>query len=174
MEAVRADGTDVRPPKHPNGANCAGMRRSGVLAGGIAAIAATASAAGYANPHPRDSQGRPARPVSVTVTPAVGSPDTRFLVRFKARNELRGKVFYDVEATGPEPARFGDCDDQTAIFRHARRGRSVRVRTPSRRTRRPNWCPGHYDGTVFLEDWRRGPGRDKAVGEFSFEVGAAP
>jgi hypothetical protein len=121
----------------------------------------------------RDSSGqRPRQLGSITVTPAVGTPATRFLIEFKARNELRGAVFYDVEATGPEPEMFGDCDNDTAIFRHARRGQLVRVRTPSRRTRRPNWCAGRYKGVVWLEDWRHRPGqeREKVVGEFNFEV----
>jgi hypothetical protein len=121
-----------------------------------------------------DSNGRPARAVKVSAIPAIGAPDTRFVVKFKARNDARGDVFYNVEATGPEPAHFGDCDNDTAISRHSRRGHVVRVHIPSRRTRDPNWCAGHYDGTVFLEDDRRGPGRerDAVVGEFSFEVRA--
>jgi hypothetical protein len=134
---------------------------------GIPALAAQAAKAPI-----RDSNGRPVRAINASVTPAIGAPDTRFLVRFKARNDARGEVFYDIEATGPEPAHFGDCDNDTAIFRHARRGTKVRVRIPNRRTRHPHWCAGHYDGNVFFEDWRHGRVRDKLVGEFSFEVRA--
>lgn len=133
-----------------------------------AIAAATAVAAGS---QAHDSDGRKPRHVTVKVTPAQGPPATRFLVSFKARNELRGKVFYDVEATGPEPTNLGDCDNDAAIFRHAHRADRVRVRAP-RRGVHPHWCPGHYEGTVFLEDWRYPPGkeRDEAVGEFSFDV----
>jgi hypothetical protein len=137
----------------------------------VAALLAGATAMASSRVNPRDSEGQKARRVNATVTPAQGPPGTRFLVSFKARNELRGKVFYDVEATGPEPAQFGDCDNDSAIFRHAHRGDRVRVRMP-RRGVDPHWCPGRYEGTVFLEDWRHPPGkeRDKAVGEFSFDV----
>jgi hypothetical protein len=140
----------------------------------LAAVGTMTVTAEAAQAPVRDSNGRPARTVKVSVAPAIGAPDTHFVVKFKARNDARGKVFYDVEATGPEPAHFGDCDNDTAIFRHARRGAKVRVHIPSRRTRHPNWCAGHYDGILFLEDWRHGPGRerDKVVGEFSFEVRA--
>ena len=147
--------------------------RTGAIA--CAAIgAATAVTADAAQAPVRDSNGKPARAVNASAVPAAGAPDTRFVVTFKARNDARGKVFYDIEATGPEPAHFGDCDNDSAIFRHARRGDRVLVHVPSRRTR-PNWCVGHYDGTVFLEDDRRGPGRarDKVVGSFSFEVRAS-
>lgn len=139
------------------------------MAIGIAAVNAEAAKAPV-----RDSNGRPVRAVKASVVPASGAPGTRFVVRFKARNDARGQVFYDIEATGPESAQAGDCDNDTAIFRHARRGDQVRVHIPSRRTR-PAWCTGHYDGVVFFEDWRRGPGheRDKVVGEFSFEVRAS-
>jgi hypothetical protein len=147
--------------------------RAGAIA--CAAIgAATAVTADAAKAPVRDSNGKPARAVKASAVPKTGAPDTRFVVRFKARNDARGKVFYDIEATGPEPAHFGDCDNDSAIFRHARRGDKVRVHVPSRRTN-PSWCAGHYDGTVFLEDDRRGPGRerDKVVGSFSFEVRAS-
>ena len=142
-----------------------------VLLLSAAALLLTATASGFFRRHPHDSEGHKARRVNVTVTPDQGPPGTRFLVRFKARNELRGKVFYDVEATGPEPAHFGDCDSDSAIFRHAHRGDRVRVRVPQRDVD-PHWCPGHYDGTVWLEDWRYPPfkERDKVVGEFSFDV----
>ena len=141
----------------------------------LAAIAGiTAVTADAAKAPIRDSDGKPVRAVKASAVPAIGAPDTRFVVRFKARNDARGKVFYDIEATGPEPAHFGDCDNDTVIFRHARRGDRVRVHIPSRRTK-PHWCAGHYDGNVFLEDWRGGPGheRDKVVGSFSFEVRAS-
>jgi hypothetical protein len=122
----------------------------------------------------RGSNCKPVRTVKASVVPASGTPDTRFAVRFKARNDAHGKVYYDVEATGPEPAHLGDCDNDTSIFRHAGRGDRVRLHIPSRRNK-PDWCAGHYDGTVFLEDDRRGPGRerDKVVGSFSFEVRAS-
>jgi hypothetical protein len=152
------------------------MRRL-TLAGAVACAAvgsATAAGAGAVQAPVRDSNGRPARAVNVSVAPATGDPGTRFVVTFKAGNDARGRVFYDIETTGPEPAHFGDCDNDTAIFRHSRRGQTVRVHSPSRRTRRPHWCPGQYDGTVFLEDWRRRQADDKAVGEFSFEVRAQP
>jgi hypothetical protein len=137
------------------------------------AVGITAVGADAAKTPVRDSNGRPVRAVKASVVPASGAPDTRFVVRFKARNDARGDVFYDIEATGPEPAHFGDCDNDTAIFRHARRGDKVRVHIPSRRTK-PAWCAGHYDGVVFFEDWRRGPNdpREKVVGRFSFEVRA--
>jgi hypothetical protein len=136
-------------------------------------MASTAVTSEAAKAPVRDSNGRPARAVKASAVPAIGAPDTRFVVRFKARNDARGKVFYDVEATGPEPAHFGDCDNDTSIFRHARRGDKVRVHIPSRRTK-PHWCAGHYDGIVFFEDWRGGPGREreKVVGKYSFEVRA--
>ena len=140
--------------------------------GGVAVVALLMLAAtALAGTRARDSDGHKPRRITVTVTPRQGPPGTRFLVTFKARNELRGKVFYDVEATGPEPAHFGDCDNDSSIFRHARRGHRVRVSLPSRRDT-PHWCPGHYDGVVFLEDWRYGPfkEREKVVGEFSFDV----
>ena len=135
---------------------------------GIGAVAAEAAQAPV-----RDSKGHRARPIHASVTPPVGAPDVRFVVQFKARNDVQGRVFYDIEATGPEPADFRACDNDTSIFRHARRGTKVRVHIPSRRTQ-PRWCAGHYDGTVFLQDWRRGPGREReqVVGEFSFEVRA--
>jgi hypothetical protein len=78
-----------------------------------------------------------------------------------------------VEATGPEPAHFGDCDNDSSIFRHARRRHRVRVSVPGRRDS-PHWCPGHYEGVIWLEDWRHGDfkEREKVVGEFSFEVRA--
>jgi hypothetical protein len=148
------------------------LRAGAIACAAIGAI--TAVSADAAKAPIRDSNGKPVRTVTASVVPAAGTPDTRFVVRFKARNDARGKVFYDIEATGPEPAHFGDCDNDTAIFRHAHRGDEVRVHIPSRRTK-PDWCAGHYDGTVFLEDDRRGPGRerDKVVGSFSFEVRAS-
>src|SRR3954447_11824019 len=109
--------------------------------GAFVAIALAAATAVAAGSHARDSDGRRPRHVTVKVTPEQGPPGTRFLVSFKARNELRGRVFYDVEATGPEPPPFGDCDNDSAIFRHAHRGDRVRVRVP-RRDVHPHWCPG--------------------------------
>jgi hypothetical protein len=135
---------------------------------GISAVVAEAAQAPV-----RDSKGRRARAIHASVTPPVGAPDVRFVVQFKARNEAQGRVFYDIEATGPEPADFRDCDNDTSIFRHARRGTRVRVHIPSRRTQ-PRWCAGRYVGVVFLEDWRGGPGREreKVVGRFRVEVRA--
>jgi hypothetical protein len=122
----------------------------------------------------RDSSGKPARAVKASAVPAIGASDTHFVVRFKARNEARGRVFYDLEATSPESRYLDGCDPDSAVFRHAGRGDAVRVHVPKRRTD-PNWCAGHYDGKVFLEDDRGSPAqlRDKLVGNFSFEVRAS-
>ena len=106
------------------------------------------------------------------MTPAHGHPGSRFLVKFKARNEARGDVFYDVESTGPEPAHFGDCDNDSAIFRHAHRGDRMRFRVPNRRDK-VHWCVGHYEGTIFLLDLGHIPERDAVVGKFSFDIKAA-
>ena len=147
------------------------LERAAAIALAVVGISAVTAAAAQAPV--RDSKGRRAQAIKASVVPPVGAPDVRFIVQFKARNDAHGRVFYDIEATGPEPADFRDCDNDTSIFRHARRGTKVRVHIPNRRTQ-PRWCAGHYDGTVFLEDWRRGPGREreKVVGEFSFEVRA--
>src|SRR6476660_2007582 len=86
----------------------------------VAGVAVTAEAA---RAPARDSNGRRPHSIEISVIPASGTPNTRFLIEFKARNELHGKVFYDVEANRePAPPMFADCDDQTAVFRHARRG----------------------------------------------------
>jgi hypothetical protein len=137
----------------------------------LAAVGISAVGAEAAQAPVRDSKGNRARAVHASVTPPVGAPDIRFVVQFKARNEAQGRVFYDIEATGPEPADFRACDNDTSIFRHARRGTKVRVHIPSRRTQ-PRWCAGRYDGTVWLEDWRRHRMREQVVGKFSFEVRA--
>jgi hypothetical protein len=144
------------------------VRPVAVAAFAVAALAATPADAGPAV----GAAGWNPRPVSVRVVPEVGTSSTHFRVTFTARNTaLRTRyrnTYYDVEATGPE---LEGCDSQTAVFRHARRGDRVRVIAPRLRNM-ADWCPGVYDGTVFLIRENRDADitRDTVVGRFRFEV----
>jgi hypothetical protein len=109
------------------------------------------------------------RAVSVKVSPEIGNPRARFRAEFRARNRARGAWVYDIEATGEDETRE-DCTYDFQTFRHPKRGDLVVVKMP-RRGEAP-WCPGEYEGVVFLQR-RDAQGEeivDKVVGRYRFRV----
>jgi hypothetical protein len=110
------------------------------------------------------------RPVSAVISPSVGSPETRFKVTFRAKNNARSGWAYDIEATGPEEFAEADCNYDFQAFRHPKRGDLVVVKMPRRSE--GSWCPGRYDGIVFLQRRNRDGEEvvDDVVGKFAFTV----
>jgi hypothetical protein len=119
---------------------------------------------------PGASRSTRSHPVSPVVSPTAGDPDTRFKATFRAKNTARGGRAYDIEATGPEELSDADCNYDFQAFRHPKRGDLVVVKMPRRSEGR--WCPGRYDGTVFLQRRNRDGEEivDDVVGRFRFRV----
>jgi hypothetical protein len=115
--------------------------------------------------------------IRVSVSPAEGSPRTKFTVSFVVDRPVSGYQWLTVEVVSP--TRHSDCEYQeSAAVTYAPKGRRVSVEL--RPVDKLRWCPGVYRGTVH-RDTRIGCGEagldrgpcsriGPTVARFSFSV----